>query len=187
MSQAPLFSASRVLGSRAGSVAVRVSGCPGAAWVWRPAYRPGGSVRAGMVLALRVPASAAAPRGCAAAVARWCGPSRRVALRRAPGGGYWLRVSGPSLGAVAAWWSSALALHSGGAPLCVSGRWRWSAPAWVALGWPVCVWGGGCGCRRHRLRSRRRCPGCRLAGVLPVPAAVRLLVSTCALARPLPT
>lgn len=108
MPASPLFSASSVIGTRPGTVGVRVSGCPGTAWVWRPAYRPGGSIRAGRSLALWVPASASSPAACAVAVARrW--PGHTCHLRRSASGRSFLIVRGPSLFAVACWWSVALA------------------------------------------------------------------------------
>lgn len=96
------FSASSVLGSRAGSVGVGVAGCPGAAWVWVPSYRPLGSVRSGVSLALAVPQGVAfAP--LAAALARSF-PALRVSVRFWRGRVF-LRVRGSGLFAVAVWWS----------------------------------------------------------------------------------
>ena len=96
------FSASSVLGSRSGSVGVAVSGCPRCAWVWVPAYRPGGSVRAGLSLALAVPSGLAfAPLAFALAAAF---PAVRVSVRFWRGRVF-LRVRGSSLFAVACWWA----------------------------------------------------------------------------------
>jgi hypothetical protein len=104
MKSTPFFSGS-VIGSRPGSVAVRVTGCPGAAWVWRPAHRPGGSIRAGRTLALAVPV-VACPHTCARAVARMF-PGLAVSVR-AVGSRFILRVRGGRLFACACWWSGAL-------------------------------------------------------------------------------
>lgn len=101
---APLFSASAVLGSRPGSVAVRVSGCTGAAWVWcnRSRQYPA-------TLALRIPAASAAPAAAAATAARMVAQryGLRVSVRRAPCGAVWLKCSGPRPAQLAAahWWA----------------------------------------------------------------------------------
>jgi hypothetical protein len=116
MPTAPLLSASAVLGSRPGSVAVRVSGCPGCAWLWRPAYRPGGSIASGRALACRIPGTAADPaasaRTSAATLARRFG--LRVSVRVAPGGTYWLKCSGDQGAQLAAarWWAGVLRGHA---------------------------------------------------------------------------
>lgn len=109
MAPTPFFSAASVLGSRPGSVGVRVSGCPGAAWVWRPAYRPGGSVRAGRSLALAVPRGLSAAAVGAQLLATFPGHSFRV---RAHGGRVFLRVRGTRLYAVASLFSARY--HGGG-------------------------------------------------------------------------
>lgn len=97
------FSAVSVLGSRAGSVASPVSGCPGCAWVWRSAYRPRGSVRSGRSLALALPVGVS-PSRVAGALHRVF-PGVRVRARRWRGR-WFLRVRGPRLVAVACWFSS---------------------------------------------------------------------------------
>lgn len=113
---ARLLSASAVMGSRPGSVAVRVSGCPGCAWLWRPAYRPGGTVASGVTLACRIPRTAADPAASARTSARAL--SRRfglqVSVRLAPCGAYWLKCSGEraSLRAAAQWWAYVMRGHA---------------------------------------------------------------------------
>lgn len=108
---ARLLSAASVLGSRPGSVAVRVSGCPGAAWVWNMAHPS-----AARTLALRIPATAPDPaavaQASAATVARHYG--LRVSVRRAPCGAYWLKCSGhpASQHAAAAYWAGVLSMHA---------------------------------------------------------------------------
>lgn len=109
---APLFSASAVLGSRPGSVAVRVSGCPGAAWVWCNRHRT-----AAPALALRIPAASAAPSTTAATAARMVAQrfGLRVSVRRAPCGVLWLKCSGPRAQQVAAaqWWAGIVRAFGG--------------------------------------------------------------------------
>lgn len=100
-----LFSAASVLGSRPGSVGVGVTGCQGAAWVWHPAHRPGGSVRAGVSLALAVP-SLACPRAVARAVAA-AFPALRVSVR-VWRGRWFVRVRGSGLFACACWFAGSL-------------------------------------------------------------------------------
>lgn len=113
---ARLLSASAVLGSRPGSVAVRVSGCPGCAWLWRPAYRPGGSVASGVTLACRIPATAADPAASARSTARALSGQfgLRVSVRVAPSGVYWLKCSGDRTGLLAAarWWAGVVHGHA---------------------------------------------------------------------------
>ncbi len=96
------FSAVSVLGSRAGSVGSPVAGCPGCAWVWRPVYRPAGSIRSGRSLALALPATASP--AFAVAALRLYFPHVRVRVRRWRGR-WFLRVRGESLFAVACWFS----------------------------------------------------------------------------------
>ena len=107
LTPARLFSAS-VLGSRPGSVAVRVSGCPGAAWVWCNRHRT-----APASLALRVPRNTPNPLGVAQCSARTLSQrfGLRVSVRRAPCGAYWFECSGPRAAQLAAarWWSGILA------------------------------------------------------------------------------
>lgn len=108
---ARLLSASAVLGSRPGSVAVRVSGCPGAAWVWcnRSRQYPA-------ALALRIPATAEQPASSAATTARTVSArfGLRVSVRRAPCGAYWLKCLGPRPAQLAAaqWWAGVLVGHA---------------------------------------------------------------------------
>ena len=105
-----LFSAS-VLGSRPGSVAVRVSGCPGAAWVWCNRHRT-----APASLALRIPASTPNPATVAQCSARTVAArfGLRVSVRRAPCGAYWFKCQGTRAAqlAAAAWWSGVLAQYT---------------------------------------------------------------------------
>lgn len=105
---ARLFSASAVLGSRPGSVAVRVSGCPGAAWVWCNRHRT-----AAPSLALRVPVSTPNPATVAACSGRTLAArfGLRVSVRRAPCGAYWFKCSGDHAAQLAAaqWWAGVLA------------------------------------------------------------------------------
>jgi hypothetical protein len=98
-----LFSAVSVLGSRAGSVASPVSGCPGCAWVWRPVYRPRGSIRSGCSLALALPAGVSPSVVAEALLAVF--PGVRVRARRHRGR-WFLRVRGSRLFAVACWFAS---------------------------------------------------------------------------------
>jgi len=95
------FSASLVLGSRAGSVGSPVAGCRGCAWVWSARCRS-----AAPSLALAVPVASAA---LAAAFAAGCAARFGVAVSvRSFGGRVFLRVRGSRslLRSVAAWWSS---------------------------------------------------------------------------------
>ena len=105
---ARLFSAS-ILGSRAGSVAVRVSGCSGAAWVWCNRHRQHPAA-----LALRVPITA--PASAASSSARTVAArfGLRVTVRRAPCGAVWLKCQGSHAQqvAAAAWWSRVLRGHA---------------------------------------------------------------------------
>lgn len=105
---ARLFSASAVLGSRAGSVAVRVSGCPGAAWVWCNRHRDHAAA-----LALRIPRSTPDPLNVAYSSSRTLAArfGLRVSVRRAPCGAYWFKCSGPRSAQLAAaqWWTGILA------------------------------------------------------------------------------
>ena len=107
LTPARLFSAS-VLGSRPGSVAVRVAGCPGAAWVWCNRHRS-----AAPSLALRIPLSTPNPAQVAASSGRTLAArfGLRVSVRRAPCGAYWFKCSGPRAQQVAAaqWWAGILA------------------------------------------------------------------------------
>jgi hypothetical protein len=97
--QKHIFSAGSVLGSRAGSVGVGVSGCTGCAWVWRRGAAPS--------LALAIPAHGSA-RLCSRSVALvFSGVSVSVRVVR---GRAFVRVRGAraTLAAVAAWWSGCL-------------------------------------------------------------------------------
>ena len=97
-----LFSASRVLGSRLGSVGVGVSGCFGCAWVWNQRAR-----FAAPSLALALPLGVARVSAfCAAAeIAQEFGVPVSVRVWR---GRFFLRVRGarPVLSVVARWWAS---------------------------------------------------------------------------------
>lgn len=95
------FSASRVLGSRSGSVGSPVSGCRGCAWVWSSRCR---SAAPSLALALS-PSSARFARSFAGVAASRFGVSVSV---RSFGGRVFLRVRGsrPLLRAVAVWWAS---------------------------------------------------------------------------------
>lgn len=97
--QKPLFSAVQILGSRAGSVAVGVSGCVGCAWVWRRGFAPS--------LALAIPAHGSAGLCSRSVALSFSGVSVSV---RVVGGRSFVRVRGAraTLAAVAAWWSSCL-------------------------------------------------------------------------------
>lgn len=105
------LSASSLLGSRPGSVAVRVSGCVGAAWVWCNRH-PGHPAS----LALRIPVTAADPAASARSTARVVAQrfGLRVFVRVAPGGAYWLKCSGSSTDqrAAAQWWARVVRGHS---------------------------------------------------------------------------
>ena len=96
-----LFSASRVLGSRLGSVGVGVSGCVGCAWVWNQRAR-----FAAPSLALALPAGVPHSGAVLAAgeIAQEFGVPVAV---RSFGGRFFLRVRGarPVLLAVAQWWA----------------------------------------------------------------------------------
>ena len=76
------FSASKVLGSRSGSVGVGVSGCPGCAWVWRGKRE--------LSLALRVPVGVS----LSTVLARCSLSFVSVSIRR-HGKRVFLRVRGP--------------------------------------------------------------------------------------------
>ena len=96
-----LFSASRVLGSRVGSVGVGVAGCFGCAWVWNQRAR-----FAARSLVLAVPAGV--PRCSAVAAASELGQVFGVPVAiRCYRGRFFLRVRGSRelLLAVAGWWS----------------------------------------------------------------------------------
>lgn len=103
------FSASVVLGSRAGSVGVAVAGCAGCAWVWRRG--------AGPSLVLSVPLAWPSWAGSAVAASvlgRVCVaagvPGVSVSVRVVRGRRF-VRVRGPlvSLRVVAAWWAALVA------------------------------------------------------------------------------
>jgi len=91
-----LFSASRVLGSRLGSVGVGVSGCVGCAWVWNQRAR---FAAPSLVLALPFGAVSAAGE-----IAQEFGVPVSI---RSFGGRLFLRVRGSRsvLLVVARWWS----------------------------------------------------------------------------------
>jgi hypothetical protein len=123
--QAPrrLFSASRVLGSRPGSVGVGVAGCPGTAWVWSQRCRT-----APVSLALAVPAGLCARSAAASVLAAW--PARGLSVSvRVHRGRSFLRVRGQALvlRALARWW---------GAPPRTPAAGGWLPPG-VALAYPV--------------------------------------------------
>lgn len=108
------FSASSVLGSRAGSVGVAVAGCPGCAWVWRRGAAPS--------LALAVPPSWRSWAGSAVAavvLGRVCAaagvPGVSVSVRVVRGRRL-VRVRGPlaSLRVLAGWWAALVACPAGG-------------------------------------------------------------------------
>lgn len=95
------FSASRVLGSRSGSVGVAVSNCPGCAWVWSSRSK---TAKPSLALALS-PASAFLAKTLALNLAKKFFVS--VSVRR-HGGHTFLRVHGSkaTLLDIAKWWVS---------------------------------------------------------------------------------
>lgn len=96
-----LFSASRVLGSRLGSVGVGVSGCVGCAWVWNQRAR---FAAPSLVLALPFGAVSVSAVSAAGEIAQEFGVPVSI---RSFGGRLFLRVRGSRsvLLVVARWWS----------------------------------------------------------------------------------
>ena len=96
-----LFSASSVLGSRAGSVGVGVAGCPGCAWVWC-VRSP--SVPVSLALVFPGPPSVFVPGSVAHLPRLFPGVSVTTRVWR---GRAIVRVRGslPLLRSVASWWS----------------------------------------------------------------------------------
>ena len=96
-----LFSASRVLGSRLGSVGVGVSGCVGCAWVWNQWAR---FAAPSLALALPFGVPSVSAVSAAGEIAQEFGVPVSV---RSFGGRLFLRVRGSRsvLLGVACWWS----------------------------------------------------------------------------------